>query len=114
MGACGPHLSIVVLGSLPASVNVLYHRDHILNLLSLISLLALLRMMSIIESPAADLWSFCIAGCLAEPAQEIHLRAMVETLQPPSIFGRVHRALETMEYAWRNQDAEDLAVCFKS
>lgn len=99
------YLFVVVSGWQPASVNVRYHRGQILELLSQISPPALLRTM---------VWPFCVAGCLAEPAQESHLRAMVEALQPPSIFGTVHKALEIMEYAWCNRDVEDLAMCFKS
>ncbi|KUL83746.1 hypothetical protein ZTR_08665 [Talaromyces verruculosus] len=99
------YLFVVVSGWQPASVNVRYHRGQILELLSQVSPPALLRTM---------VWPFCVAGCLAEPAQESHLRAMVEALQPPSIFGTVHKALEIMEYAWHNHDLEDLAMCFKS
>jgi len=43
----------------------------------------------------------------------------VEALQPPSVFGTVHKALEIMENVWHNRDAggtasHDLATCFKS
>jgi hypothetical protein len=99
------YLFVVVSGWQPASVNVRYHRGQIFELLSQISPPALLRTM---------VWPFCVAGCLAEPAQESHLRAMAEALQPQSIFGTVHKALEIMEYAWQESDVEDLAMCFKS
>jgi hypothetical protein len=99
------YLFVVVSGWQPASLNVRYHRGQILELLSQISPPALLRTM---------VWPFCVAGCLAEPAQESHLRAMAEALQPPSIFGTVHKALEIMEHAWHSRDVEDLAMCFKS
>ncbi|KAH6676215.1 hypothetical protein B0J14DRAFT_350612 [Halenospora varia] len=64
-------------------------------------------------------WPFCVAGCLAEPAQEAHIRRMVEVLQPPSVFGTVRKALEIMENVWRNRDtgdaaSRDLATCFRS
>jgi hypothetical protein len=64
-------------------------------------------------------WPFCVAGCLAEPAQEAHLRRMVEALQPPSIFSTVRKALEIMENVWINRDTgdaanRDLAGCFRS
>lgn len=57
------------------------------------------------------MWPFCVAGCLAEPAQEAHLREMVESLQPPSVFGTVRKALEIMENVWRNRDVGDFANC---
>jgi hypothetical protein len=64
-------------------------------------------------------WPFCVAGCLAEPAQEAHLRAVAKALQPPSVFGTIYKALEIMENVWRNRDAgdaanRDLATCFGS
>lgn len=43
---------------------------------------------------------------------------MVDVLQPPSIFGTVHKALEIMENVWRNRDTDvanrDLATCFRT
>jgi hypothetical protein len=90
---------------------VCYHVGRIVELLTRqISPPALLRTM---------VWPFCVAGCLAEPAQEAHLRGMVEALQPPSVFGTVRKALEIMENVWRNRDAgdaasRDLATCFRS
>jgi hypothetical protein len=44
---------------------------------------------------------------------------MMEALQPPSVFGTVHKAFEIMEEVWRNREAgdvasRDLAMCFRS
>jgi hypothetical protein len=79
------YLSVVVSGWQPASVNVRYHIGLIVELLTRqISLPALLRTM---------VWPFCVAGCLAEPAQEAHFRGIVEALQPPSVFGTARKAL---------------------
>jgi len=102
------YLFVVVSGWQPASVDVRYHVGRIVELLThQISPPALLRTM---------VWPFCVAGCLAEPAQEAHLRGMVEALQPASVFGTVRKALEIMENVWRNRDAatRDLATCFRS
>lgn len=105
------YLFVVLSGWQPASVDLRYHVGRIIELLThQISLPALLRTM---------VWPFCVAGCLAEPAQEAHLRGMVENLQPPSVFGTVRKALEIMENVWRNRNAEDaasrdLAACFRS
>ncbi|KAK9234739.1 fungal-specific transcription factor domain-containing protein [Lipomyces kononenkoae] len=105
------YLFVVVSGWQPASVDVRYHVGRIVELLTRqISPPALLR---------TTVWPFCVAGCLAEPAQEAHLRGMVEALQPPSVFGTVRKALEIMENVWRNRDSgdaasRDLATCFRS
>ncbi|KAK9319052.1 fungal-specific transcription factor domain-containing protein [Lipomyces orientalis] len=105
------YLFVVVSGWQPASVDVRYHVGRIVELLTRqMSPPALLRTM---------VWPFCVAGCLAEGAQEAHLRGMVEALQPPSVFGTVRKALEIMEKVWRNRDAgdarsRDLATCFRS
>lgn len=104
------YLFIVVSGWQPASVDVQYHVGCIIELLTYqISPPSSLRTM---------VWPFCVAGCLAEPSQENHLRNMVEALQPPSIFGTLRKALEIMENVWRNRNAgdesRDLATCFRS
>ena len=103
------YLSIVVSGWQPASLDMRYHVSQVIELLKLQRLPALLRTM---------VWPFCVAGCLAEPAQEADFRAMVEVLQPPSIFGTVHKALEIMENVWRSRDIDfatrDLATCFRT
>jgi hypothetical protein len=105
------YLSVVVSGWQPANTEVCNHVDQIVELLTRqISPLAMLRTMT---------WPFCVAGCLAEPAQQHHFRQMVEALQPPSIFGTIRKALELMENAWSSRNAEDagyrdLATCFRS
>ncbi|EXJ78317.1 hypothetical protein A1O3_09478 [Capronia epimyces CBS 606.96] len=105
------YLFVVVSGWQTASAEVRYHVGRIIDLLATqISPPALLRTM---------VWPFCVAGCLAEPAQEAHLRAMVEALQSMYVFGPVHKALEIMENAWHNRDtgdaaSRDLATCFRS
>jgi len=105
------YLFVVVSGWQPASSDVRYHVAQIIELLT------------VQAKPPASLrtmvWPFCVAGCLAEPAQEAHLRAMVKALQPPSVFGTVRKALEIMENVWRNRDSgntayQDLATCFRS
>ena len=105
------YLFIVVSGWQPASVDMRYHVSRILELLThQISPPTLLRTM---------VWPFCVAGCLAELPQEALLRDLVKALQPPSVFGTVHKALEIMENAWSRRNApdaanRDLATCFKS
>jgi hypothetical protein len=64
-------------------------------------------------------WPFCVAGCLVAPEQEAQLRGMVQALQPSSVFGTVHKALEIMENVWLKKGASDagitdLAMCFGS
>ena len=105
------YLFVVVSGWQPASVDVRYHVDQITELLTLrISPPALLRTM---------VWPFCVAGCLAEPAQEAHIRGLVDALQPPSVFGTIRKALEIMKTVWSSRDtgdvaSRDLAACFRS
>ncbi|EED14593.1 conserved hypothetical protein [Talaromyces stipitatus ATCC 10500] len=105
------YLSIVVSGWQPASVDVRYHVDKVVELLTCrISHPALLRTM---------VWPFSVAGCLAEPARIPHFRAIAEALHPPSVFGTVRKALEIMEAVWRCRDAadassRDLATCFRT
>ena len=104
------YLFVVVSGWQPANVEVRYHVGRIIELLThQISPPTLLRTM---------VWPYCVAGCLAEPTQEPHLRGLVEMLQPLSIFGTVHKALEIVEHVWRSRDAgtatdRDLAACFR-
>ncbi|MCJ1313679.1 hypothetical protein MMC25_007358 [Agyrium rufum] len=105
------YLFVVVSGTQPASCDVRYHVNRIVDLLSRqIAPPALVRTM---------IWPFCVAGCLAEAAQEEQFRRMVDSLQPPSVFGTVYKALDIMEFAWRSRSAnnvpvQDLATCFKS
>ncbi|KAI0104542.1 fungal-specific transcription factor domain-containing protein [Daldinia grandis] len=104
------YLIIVVSGWQPASVEVRYHVGRIIDILThATSPTALLRTM---------VWPFCVAGCLAEPAQEARLRDMVAALRPSSVFGTVRKALEIMEDVWRDRDTSDtssrsLATCFR-
>ncbi|WAO96644.1 Zn(2)-C6 fungal-type domain-containing protein [Fusarium falciforme] len=101
------YLSVVVSGWQPASVDIRYNVEGILKLVeSPVLPRALLRTM---------VWPFCVAGCLAEPAQERRFRAIVEELQPLRVFGTVCKALEIMEKVWRDRQdtGRDLATCFK-
>jgi hypothetical protein len=105
------YLLVVVSGCQPASVDVRYHVERIVELL--------MRQISPPELLRTMVWPFCVAGCLAEPAQETHFRGFVEALQPPSVFGTARKALEIMENVWRNRDegdaaSRDLALCFRS
>jgi hypothetical protein len=104
------YLFVVVSGWQPANVDVRHHVGQITELLALqISPPSLLRTM---------VWPFCVAGCLAERANEICFRRMVEVLQPASVFGTVQKALEIMENVWSNRDtgdvaSRDLSACFR-
>jgi hypothetical protein len=96
------YLCVVVSGWQPANTDVRYHVGQICELLSQhLSSPALLR---------SVVWPFCVAGCLAEPVHEASLRGMVEELQPPAVFGTVHKALEIMEYVWRNRESGDVST----
>ncbi|KAH8906415.1 hypothetical protein BR93DRAFT_929040 [Coniochaeta sp. PMI_546] len=105
------YLSVVVSGWQPASAEVRDNVDWIVRLLTTeISPPAMLRTMA---------WPFCVAGCLAEPAQERQFRGMVNALQPPSVFGTVRKALAIMENVWLERGlvdsmSRDLATCFRS
>ncbi|KAI0121066.1 fungal-specific transcription factor domain-containing protein [Xylariales sp. AK1849] len=102
------YLFVVTSGWKPTSVEVRYHVGQTIQLLEQISPPALLRTM---------VWPFCVAGCLVEPSQEVHLRRMAEALRPRSVFGTVYKALEIMENVWRNREgdlaARDFAACFR-
>ncbi|RSL62889.1 hypothetical protein CEP54_005488 [Fusarium duplospermum] len=101
------YLSVVVSGWQPASIEIRHNIESILKLIeSPILPRALLRTM---------VWPFCVAGCLAEPAQESRFGAIVEELRPPRVSGTVRKALEIMEKVWRGVDdtGRDLATCFK-
>jgi hypothetical protein len=105
------YLFIVTSGWQPASDDVLYHVSRIVELLSYrITPPAMLRTV---------VWPFCVAGCLAEPAQEIQFRQMIQGLKPPHLFGKMFKAFEIIENAWKNRNTgdiatRDLAVCFRS
>ncbi|CAM1508943.1 Fc.00g026820.m01.CDS01 [Cosmosporella sp. VM-42] len=102
------YLCVVVSGWQPANVDVRYHVGQVIELLEHQTSPALLRTMA---------WPFSVTGCLAQPAQEACFRGMVEVLQPPSIFGTMHNALEIIENVWHNRDVGvpplDLATCFR-
>ena len=95
------YTSVVVSGWQPASVDVCYHVGRVIELLA--------NQTSPPELIRTMVWPFCMTDCLAEPAQEPHLRRMVEALQPPSIFGTARKALKIMEFVWANRDAGDAA-----
>jgi hypothetical protein len=108
--AAALYLSVVVSGWQPSSSEVRHHVTCIIELLTQ-------RML-----PQAALrtiaWPFCVAGCLAGPAQEPLLRSMVEGLQPPGLLGPVQKALQIMEAVWRSRDSLDsttwdIAACFR-
>ena len=104
------YLFVVVSGWQPANADVRHHINRILELLmNQLSPPALLRTV---------VWPFCVAGCLAEPAQEPLFRGLVDAMQPPSVFGTVRKALDIMEHVWANRNADDtlnrdLAACFR-
>ncbi|KAK4967482.1 hypothetical protein LTR42_010831 [Elasticomyces elasticus] len=104
------YLSVVVSGWQPASGEIRHHVQKAVDLLARVSPRALLR---------AVCWPLCVVGCLAEPGQENQLRALVQALQPLSLFGTLYKALEIMEAVWQNRDStfaadHDLAACFRS
>lgn len=105
------YLFVVVSGWQPAREDVQHHVGKIIELLTQqIVPPALLRSM---------VWPFCVAGCLAAPEQVPRFRDMVQALQPPSVFGTVHKALEIMENAWLKRAVgeasfTDLSECFRS
>jgi hypothetical protein len=105
------YLFIVVSGWQPASADVRCHTNRIIELTKLLSLQPMLM--------RTVVWPFCVAGCVAEPAQESYFRGAIITLQPPGAFSTVYKALEIMEHVWSNRGvgdpaARDLATCFRS
>jgi hypothetical protein len=104
------YLFIVISGWQPANEDVRYHVSRLIDLL-----LYQISPVSLLRSVA---WPFCVAGCLAELAQEPLFRRMILGL-PPTLFGKLHKALEIMEIAWKERNTgyattHDLAACFKS
>jgi hypothetical protein len=104
------YLFIVTSGWQPANDDIRYHVSRIVELSYQISPQALLRTV---------VWPFCVAGCLAEPAQETEFRQMIQGLKPPNLFGNMHKALEIIENAWKNRTTgdiatRDLSACFRS
>jgi hypothetical protein len=104
------YLFVVTSGWQPTNEDVRYHVSRIVELLGYqLTPPALLRTV---------VWPFCVAGCLAELAQETQFRQMVQRLKPSSLFGKMHKALEIMENSWRNRTTgdvatRDLATCFR-
>lgn len=104
------YLTVVVSEWQIANNDVCHHVRAILQLLT--------SQISPPEMLRTVVWPFCVAGCLAEPAQEVHFRALAEALHPPSMFGTVREALVIMESVWRNRNAidsakQDIAACFR-
>jgi hypothetical protein len=91
------YLSVVISGWQPGNVDVRNNVQQVIELLNTTMSPTLLPTM---------VWPFCITGCLAEAAQESQFRGMVAALQPSSIFGKVHKALEVMENVWRTRGAD--------
>ena len=105
------YLFVTVSGWQPSSGDVRYHVGRIIELLT--------RQISPPELLRTVVWPFCVAGCLAQPAQEACFRGMVEALQPPGAYGTVRKALEIMDNVWNSRgvgDAanRDLATCLRS
>ncbi|KAJ9144020.1 Zn2/Cys6 DNA-binding protein [Coniochaeta hoffmannii] len=114
--AASLYLSVVVSGWQPAGAEVRHHVARVLELVAgggggEISPPAMLRTV---------VWPFCVAGCLAEAAQEPVFRGLVAGLRPLSVFGTLRKALDVMENVWRARGTpgdsvmRDLAVCFRS
>ncbi|CAG9980903.1 unnamed protein product [Clonostachys byssicola] len=103
------YLHVVVSGWQPASDEVRYHVGQMIDLLANeLSPSTLIRSM---------VWPFCIAGCLAQPAQRVEIRRMVEALQPSIVFSTIRKALQIMENVWhRNEEdaCQDFAACFRA
>ncbi|CAI6066129.1 unnamed protein product [Clonostachys chloroleuca] len=103
------YLLVVVSGWQPASDEVRYHVGQIIDLLA--------NKLPPSTLPRSMVWPFCIAGCLAEPAQRDEIRRMVEALQPSIVFSTARKALQVMENVWhrKEEDAyQDFSACFKA
>lgn len=104
------YLNVVVSGWQPANTVIQSHVASIIDLLS-----------HNIPTPAlvrTVVWPFCVAGCLAAPAQEPQMRGIVDALKPTSIFGALRAALAIMGEVWRTRSTlsanHSLAACFRS
>jgi hypothetical protein len=86
------YLSVVISGWQPGSVGI---RENV------VRTLALLGQMPTPELLRTMVWPFCMAGCLAEPQEEGHFRAMADALVPQRMFGAARKALEIMENVWK-------------
>lgn len=103
------YLSIVVSGWQPANSDVQYHVKQILDLSSYhLTPSTLTRTVA---------WPFCVAGCLAQPSEEIRFRNIVNALEPHNVFGTLRKGLQIMESVWRERvsidnASFDLTSCF--
>ena len=57
-------------------------------------------------------WPFCIAGCLAQPAQFGYVKALVKDLGPLGSFSSLRLAMDVVEQAWSRSapDANGISV----
>ncbi|KAL5336254.1 fungal-specific transcription factor domain-containing protein [Aspergillus crustosus] len=86
---------LVVSGWQPASEDVSYHVNQVLDLMSNhVKPRALLRTM---------VWPFAIASILAQASIEHQFLALVQNLQLIGLFGTIRNALEVMEMVWRGR-----------
>lgn len=100
------YLAVVVSGFQPASDEIRQHVGCAIKILT--------QELSPPAMARTLLWPICVIGCLAEPSHEASLRSLIEGLQPPSIFGGLHRALAIMEEVWQDRSAErDISSCFQ-
>jgi hypothetical protein len=99
------YLSTVVSDSKPTHVNI---RNNVQRIVDIFNELISIRLLP------SMVWPFCVAGCLAEVAQEHHFRSMAAALDPPDMFSTVNKALQIMENVWqaRSTDIDYLASCF--
>ena len=96
------YLSIVVSGWQTSNANVRHHVKSTIDLLVHPGTSpALLRTL---------VWPFCVAGCLAERAEESMLRDIVNGLRPPSVFGTMRKAIEIMENVWQTRETLDVGT----
>lgn len=104
------YLDVVVSGWQPANTTIHAHVNSIVELI-----------MHHLPTPAlvrTIVWPLCVAGCLADPAQETQIRTIIASLQPSSVFGTVRKALSIMEDVWSARGtvhaSHNLAKCFQS
>ncbi|KAI1091312.1 fungal-specific transcription factor domain-containing protein [Rostrohypoxylon terebratum] len=109
--AAALYLSLITAEWKSTNIETHYHVNRIIDILARdISPPARLRAMA---------WPIYVAGCLARPEEENSLYGIIESLQPPSLFSTVYKALDIMENVWgtrgeRDASSRDLAACFKS
>lgn len=95
------YLSIVTSGWQPTNDDVRYHVSRVIALSYQVCPPALLRTI---------VWPLCVAGCLAEPDQEVAFRKMLRGLEPLKLFGKIQKALEIMEEVWDSRSKRDIAT----